>query len=681
MTRTDRASAGLRWCWALAAAWLVTGLAGCAADFTPALHGLVPASGSARGGERTVVLGEGLDPADQVLFDGEPATAVSWHAPGALAVTTPRMIAGPVDVEIRRGSGDGALAEGAFTAHPLDLAFFEAAEHYLPDLTGIAVLDAVAQDLDQDGDPDLLLVAAGGGSRIWWNGGLGAFSDPAGDEDLPPPLDPGTLGSDPQAVTLIDLDGDAALDIHVCTGGGQMNRALRNDGGVWIDATREWLEPDGDRCVASVPVDLDGDGRMDLATAVDDGDGGTYLRIFRQADDGEERRLVIDPRLQWPVDVEGDPCGDAWIGEESADGGFTCAQDGALNGRGAGRLAYDFATAPSTHRFQVGARAGMDDPAHLELSLYGDGSGVGLGLRVVDANGGTFDTEMGPIAWTGWATLITVELTAWTPGGDSDTLVPPLQAVELRLDDGSGGGPRGELLLDDVIVEEHDGASWLLEGFERDEAGIVHPAPPASLDTLDADGDGSPDLLLGSAEGDPSLVLWLNHMPALADTGDASPEQRMPVAGAGAVPVPDGGVADAALLDADADGAPDIALAVTGGQDRLLLNDGGGHFLDASFAALPVDAADGRRIAAADLDLDGLDDLIIANTDTFDRLYRNDGDGHFHDLTAAMPRVDDPTLALLPADVDGDGDLDLLVVDGAGGRARLFVSAGPVGGE
>jgi enediyne biosynthesis protein E4 len=107
-------------------------------------------------------------------------------------------------------------------------------------------------------------------------------------------------------------------------------------------------------------------------------------------------------------------------------------------------------------------------------------------------------------------------------------------------------------------------------------------------------------------------------------------------------------------------------------QDRLYLNDGRGHFHKAS-GSLPTEHSSGSRVAAADYDGDGHIDLFVGGrvvpshygADPRSMLLHNDGHGHFTDVTATLApelaRVGMVTDAVWQ-DVDGDGLLDLVVV-------------------
>ena len=82
-------------------------------------------------------------------------------------------------------------------------------------------------------------------------------------------------------------------------------------------------------------------------------------------------------------------------------------------------------------------------------------------------------------------------------------------------------------------------------------------------------------------------------------------------------------------------------------------------------------------VAAGDVDGDGLCDLYFARIDGSNALYRNLGNWRFEDITAsagvACPNIASSGVALV--DLDGDGDLDL-VVNSIGHGTRLFLNDG-----
>ena len=137
----------------------------------------------------------------------------------------------------------------------------------------------------------------------------------------------------------------------------------------------------------------------------------------------------------------------------------------------------------------------------------------------------------------------------------------------------------------------------------------------------------------------------------------------------------------ATFFDANADGHVDLYVA-TGGtefseaapalEDRLYLNDGRGSFRKA-IGALPPASLSGSRVAAADFDGDGAVDLFVGGRsvpgsygiDPRSQLLKNDGRGHFTDVTdkvaPGLARIGMVTDALWK-DVDRDGRVDLVVV-------------------
>lgn len=186
-----------------------------------------------------------------------------------------------------------------------------------------------------------------------------------------------------------------------------------------------------------------------------------------------------------------------------------------------------------------------------------------------------------------------------------------------------------------------------------------------------------------------AAVLW----PALA-TGKG-PRPRFE-AEPGRLPAdtssPDTSTIDVDLVDVDADGDLDLFIAEgtagpAGRPNRLLVNDGGGFFTDESALRLPPAVGNSSRSDAGDVDGDGDLDLIVANLDA-EQLLLNDGTGTFLDATAQLPLPppfpEGISAEARFADVDRDGDLDILVANEnpfnpdplGGGQDRLYINDG-----
>src|SRR5690606_24891033 len=75
-------------------------------------------------------------------------------------------------------------------------------------------------------------------------------------------------------------------------------------------------------------------------------------------------------------------------------------------------------------------------------------------------------------------------------------------------------------------------------------------------------------------------------------------------------------------------------------------------------------------LAVLDFDGDGAADLLVGRERTLE-LWRNDGTGRFAELTAALPAPGGPVAGFAVADLDGDGDPDVVVASDDGRTVRL----------
>ncbi|MEN9547239.1 MAG: hypothetical protein RLZZ356_1971, partial [Verrucomicrobiota bacterium] len=127
-----------------------------------------------------------------------------------------------------------------------------------------------------------------------------------------------------------------------------------------------------------------------------------------------------------------------------------------------------------------------------------------------------------------------------------------------------------------------------------------------------------------------------------------------------------------ALADVDGDGRLDVFLCGLDSRNALYRNLGLWRFTNVTERALPgVDwlnpssgSNDSTGAAFADVDGDGDPDLLVDQSGGGTRLWLNDGTGRFQENTeAAGLRSRSGATSMALADVDGDGDLDLYVAN------------------
>lgn len=134
---------------------------------------------------------------------------------------------------------------------------------------------------------------------------------------------------------------------------------------------------------------------------------------------------------------------------------------------------------------------------------------------------------------------------------------------------------------------------------------------------------------------------------------------------------------DLALADIDGDGDKDL-LAGNEDNNRLLINDGSGFFKDESSTRLPYRATpeETREVDVADIDGDGDLDILYGNVQAFvdravrqNRLLQNDGKGFFKDVTAShLPKDENRCFGVAFLDIDRDGDADIMTGNTNGPR-------------
>ncbi len=176
-------------------------------------------------------------------------------------------------------------------------------------------------------------------------------------------------------------------------------------------------------------------------------------------------------------------------------------------------------------------------------------------------------------------------------------------------------------------------------------------------------------LMTGAAQVSP-ILFSLQKLPFVLENSETQ-SRNAPETMAGGV----------AVFDYNRDGRPDIFLANGANiatlqkdsskyRNRLYRNDGNGAFTDVTEAAGLAGTGFDIGVAVADYDNDGYPDIFVAGVHR-NTLYHNNGDGTFTDVTvkAGLDKWNDPQFGPLWAvagvwvDVNNDGLLDLFVVN------------------
>ena len=229
-----------------------------------------------------------------------------------------------------------------------------------------------------------------------------------------------------------------------------------------------------------------------------------------------------------------------------------------------------------------------------------------------------------------------------------------------------------------------------------DDAGVGDPGYGMGVAVGDVDNDGDPDLYVTNFG---TNVFYRNE-------GDGRFVDVTAASGA------DDGRwnTSAAFLDYDQDGDLDLFLAayvtytVKGNKtcftndgrrdycgpgsfkpttDRLFRNDGDFRFTDVSMAA-GIDRVSGKGlgVTVADFDSDGRDDIYVANDQWPNHLLLNQGDGRFEETAVMAGSAYNATgeveasMGVTAGDFDGDGDPDLFMTHLRGETNTLYLNQG-----
>jgi hypothetical protein len=488
--------------------------------------------------------------------------------------------------------------------------------------------DVAFADVDGDGDSDLLLAGLDGWAGLWLNDGQGSFTDASA---TLPDAQPWTLSA--LSIGTGDLDGDGSPDFVL--GGNGRVIAYFNDGSGSFHALP--LQHGLTDVLAVAMGDLDSDGDDDLIAGMStQWEGIDVQERMWLGQHGSMPVEVTGPsmpevdvvRALVAADVEGDGDQDVFVGGQSwSTGPLALLENDGSGGFAGTKGLWSKHSVEEVFGIAAGDVDGDGDP-----DVAAGGSQT---CRLFLNDGlGAFEEASGQLP---------------------DLLLGPTYAVDM-------GDVDGDADLDLLIARRRNCKLWLNDGSGRfTDASAQLPELHLSVGTLrlcDLDADGDPDLLLAGGvsavnQPPPQGSLWLND-----GHGRFSDESA-------GLPVGWTPWFDVASGDVDRDG--DLDLVVKSATLGVLLNDGHAHFTASPIPSSPALMASGGKCYPALLDADGDHDLDLVVAGVIDStlaLFENDGSGHFALAQEARPDVLGITLTwskLLPVELDGDGDLDLVV--------------------
>ncbi len=509
-------------------------------------------------------------------------------------------------------------------------------------LTEKQVLSLAVADLDGGGHLDVAYYGKPEELVVAFGDGKGAFPRTKSWQ-----IDEGV------AVDAGDLNGDARADLVLLTSTATSIFTQSADG-----ALREPVKlPHSEKGMAGVMVvDLDGDGRKDLAL-VDPGSVRSVRARFQRGDGslGPEVAFETTPwRVIDFVDIDPSPGAETIVVQRNS---------GVLRVL---RLAVDKERAllgsVETYAFEAGA------------------SGRDRSLALGDVNG---DKRIDVVATEPGSAQVAVYLQDEGGGLGGRRLFPSLSSSDaVRVADLDGDG-RGEVLVLSSAEKALGVSRWDAEGRLPFPTLLEINGVPKAFDVGDVSGDGRADLAVVAEEDKKLRAVVFVQQPAGAGA----------VAGPPALPLVQAPIVqlealkqapeDLLIMDIDQDGRNDLLLFDSREAMRVLRQDEAGGFVDQaakgrSYRGDLAHQATRGSASAGDVDGDGKPELLLASK-SFSRAIVLDAKGGLavkDQANAASPRAQVKGGAAL--DLDGDGRSEIVLYD-RDGKTVSVLNRDPAG--
>ena len=286
-----------------------------------------------------------------------------------------------------------------------------------------------------------------------------------------------------------------------------------------------------------------------------------------------------------------------------------------------------------------------------EVSAWYQGRAPEHLARLVEEDAGPGDVEWAP---RGWRPANAPRSAAANPA------VSHVAFVDVT------GLEQDEILISDMrhgavmLADPKDlGGNYLLVGRVKN---------PAGASVVDLDADGVKDIVVGDlgtffpSNEQNGRVLWFRGVQS--EGGQIAFDEVVLAEGMGRVSDVRGG-------DLDGDGDMDLAVAEFGwrtvGKIMWMENTGVGEDGLPAFEQHVIDGrAGGIHVPIVDLDGDGDLDIVSVFSQEHEQVmaYLREGDGYRAEVLFAAPNPSWGNTGIEPVDIDGDGDLDLLVTNG-----------------
>ena len=601
----------------------------------PRLDTVSPLTGPPRGGIPLILRGQNLAPGAEVRVAGAIAANATSFTSGELRITLPAGpgAIGPVPIEIRNPDGPytvrpdlfvyGSILEKTLSGAPLSIVSADFDGDGRPDLatlgrwddsvtvlfnTGAGRFDRLLQlplggqltvqanlaavDLDSDGKSDIVVSER---ALTFRNLGGGSFAPPT----------PLLSTAAPDNVTVGDYNGDGRPDLALLSWGSPTGWLLLNQGALRFSPPSTLALGAKANSVTAAAGDFDGDGKDDLAVAVEE---GVVVATSVSATPGVGKLLALPghPVSVSTGDLNGDGLRDLVVTTNFTKDVQVLVGDGAAGFSGVASL-------------PVG-----DNPSQVTI---GDLNGDGIAELIV-AN--RWSSSLSVLSGKGGG--------SFSPGASLPVGSQPISTIMADLD----GDGRPDLASVNSVGSS---VSLVLSG---DYGGIgptlSYPVggAPSAIFVQDLDEDGSDDVVVRSSAGTVNILFsdkmgWFNRIEFPGAAADSA------IVGVG---------------DLDGDGRADL-ISRSADMMQVSPNKGGGRF--GRWVGTPVSGSL-FGFATADFNRDGHLDMVALPYDQAKYeplLLLGTGMATFSPPVRVVTTF--PSGALAVADFNGDGLTDLAV--------------------